>query len=420
MQRYFERSDALYPAHTPARVNKGVIIMARVKLIKTKKDSIYKYIDTDGSTKYMYRYKYYDQFNKRREKTRSGFDKIEACERELIKVKAQVLDGNHVILQNDQMTVKVLILRYTEINKNEWKLSTLESHDNAMNNHIIPRLGHYKLKALTNTILKLELIDPLIESGYSENSILSIFRRLNAAYNFALKEEWIDRKRFTTPDVKRAKPSKKRSPLTIEVLEEFLKIVKEEYTLAHYAVVMLLALTGMRAGEARALKWHDDIDFENQYIHINKTRDKLGERSPKTKNSYRTIPMNDKLKEVLIAYKKWYDMKMVTKNHLNQDGYVFISHKGIPIGDLFINRVIKEVCTKYKLPHFTPHYFRHTYASILVSRNIPITTVAALIGDTTEMVYKTYAHSFAQDEIDAATMLNEFITINVDLSTKDE
>lgn len=47
--------------------------MARQKLMKTKKDSIYSYIDTDKKKKYAYRYKFYDEANKRKEKTKQGF-----------------------------------------------------------------------------------------------------------------------------------------------------------------------------------------------------------------------------------------------------------------------------------------------------------------------------------------------------------
>jgi len=41
-----------------------------------------------------------------------------------------------------------------------------------------------------------------------------------------------------------------------------------------------LFLTGMRVGELRALQWETDIDFENNLIHINKTKDRFGSRSP--------------------------------------------------------------------------------------------------------------------------------------------
>ena len=45
--------------------------MARQKLMKTIKDSIYSFADTDKKKKYAYRYKFYDAANKRIEKTKT-------------------------------------------------------------------------------------------------------------------------------------------------------------------------------------------------------------------------------------------------------------------------------------------------------------------------------------------------------------
>lgn len=41
---------------------------------------------------------------------------------------------------------------------------------------------------------------------------------------------------------------------------------------------------------------------------------------------------------------------------------------------------------------YTPHAMRHTYASNLLERNVPVAEVADLLGDTLEVVMRTYAH----------------------------
>ena len=47
--------------------------MARVKMTRTKIDSIYWYKQGSGK-RYAYRYKYYDQHDMRRENSKQGFD----------------------------------------------------------------------------------------------------------------------------------------------------------------------------------------------------------------------------------------------------------------------------------------------------------------------------------------------------------
>ncbi|MHC8516708.1 Arm DNA-binding domain-containing protein [Sporosarcina sp. ITBMC105] len=81
--------------------------MARVKMTKTKIDSIYWY-KQGKEKKFAYRYKYYDSLGKRREKSKQNFDTIEQAERALIDVKAAILDGNNSYVENDNLTVAQL------------------------------------------------------------------------------------------------------------------------------------------------------------------------------------------------------------------------------------------------------------------------------------------------------------------------
>ena len=168
----------------------------------------------------------------------------------------------------------------------------------------------------------------------------------------------------------------------------------------------------MRVGELRALQWETDIDFENNFIHINKTKDRYGSRTPKTKNSYRKFPMNENIKSILLDYKKWYDETMETYKFRNPDGYVFITYAGEPIGERYLKRIIDLICEREKIPHFTPHYLRHTFVTIQLSNKIPVSTVAALVGDTPETIYKVYAHSFEKDEVHASNLMDDIINLS--------
>ena len=77
-----------------------------------------------------------------------------------------------------------------------------------------------------------------------------------------------------------------------------------------------------------------------------------------------------------------------------------------------MKRIIDLICEKEKISHFTPHYLRHTFITIQLSNNIPISTVAALVGDTPETIYKTYAHSFEKDEIQASNLMDEIVSLD--------
>lgn len=65
------------------------------------------------------------------------------------------------------------------------------------------------------------------------------------------------------------------------------------------------------------------------------------------------------------------------------------------------------MCEREKIPHFTPHYFIHTFVSIQISKIVPITTIAALVGNTPETIDKTYAHSFGMYGIAVSNIIDD-------------
>ena len=387
--------------------------MARVKMTKTKLDSIYWYKHNNNKKRFAYRYKYYDQFGKRREKTMQGFDTIEQAERALIEVKAKVLAGNMSFVENDNLTVAQLNEVYVEATKDNWKPTTERNHAYVMEKYVLDIIGNYKIKNVSTLVLQRELFNPLINKGFKEGTLLSIYRRINAIFEFAVKNEFMDRKRFLLPNIKNATDSVKREAIPVKEMERILEIARTKYKITHYTCLSLLFLTGMRIGELRALRWENDIDFVNNVIHINKTKDRFGARSPKTKNSNRKFPMNKSIKKLLLDYKVWYDDLMVRYGYRNPEGRVFVTYSGEPLGERYLKRIIDLICEREEIPHFTPHYMRHTFVSIQLSKNIPITTVAALVGDTPDTIYKTYAHSFEKDEVTASNVMDDIISLNL-------
>ena len=385
--------------------------MARIKMTKTKIDCLYWY-KQNNKKKFAYRYKYYDSFGKRREKTEQGFDTIEQAERSLIEIKAKILDGNVSFVENDNLTVAQLNELYVSANTTKWKPTTERNHKYVMEKYVLSVIGHQKAKNITTLILQRELFDRFIKEGFKEGTLVSIYRRINAIFEFGIKNEILDRKRFTMPNIKNAVESIKREAIAVKEMERILEIARTKYKITHYTCLSLLFLSGMRIGELRALRWETDIDFVNEVIHINKTKDRFGPRSPKTKNSNRKFPMNKSIKKLLLDYKVWYDELMNRYCFRNPDGRVFVTYSGEPLGERYLKRIIDLICEREEIPHFTPHYMRHTFVSIQLSKNVPITTVAALVGDTPDTIYKTYAHSFEKDEISASNIMDDIIALN--------
>ncbi|ATP40731.1 hypothetical protein CSE16_12110 [Solibacillus sp. R5-41] len=383
--------------------------MVRFDMTKTKLDSIYWY-KHNGKKMFAYRYNFYDQLGKRRERSKQGFSSIEKAERALIELKANVLDGNESYVENDNITVLQLNDMYIQLNNALWKPTSKRNHTYVMENYILPVIGHQKAKNINNIIIQNELFNPLIQKDFKSSTLMAIYQRLNAVFSFGVKNELLPRKKFTTPNLKNAKESIKRHAFSIEEMEFILEVLRTKYKITHYTTVALLFLTGMRIGELRALTWND-IDFNTGYINIDETKDRFGARDPKTTNSIRKFPMNNSIVKLLTNYKEWFDEKMQRFLFRNLENRVFVNYAGTPIGENFLRRILELMIEKEGISHFTPHYLRHTFVTIQLLNNVPVTTVAALIGDTPDTVHKVYAHSLPKNEKDASMKMDELINL---------
>lgn len=390
-----------------------VIEVARVKYHKTKKDGIYWYVDSKGKKKYAYRYRYYDRFNKRREKSRTNFNTEKEAERALIEIKANVLDGNDRYVENDHLTVGQWMEIWMESKKNTWRPGTYIHYQESYNNHIKPLIGHLKLKKLTNLTVQRELIDKLVEKGLRRPTVEGICKIFLAAVNAAVDEEILLRNKIKKLDFSAASVRTRENFYTEEELRVFLECAKDNDPFTRYTAFLTLAMTGMRKGEMMGLTWKD-IDFEKRTITIDKARTRTGLGPPKSDNGYRKIPLNDELEKQLKKYRTWcIQKKWSLDKPFKETDYVFITVKGArPIGLTYMEDAIDHICEKYRLKRISPHGLRHTFASILLSKKVPLKTVADILGDHPNTVIRTYAHSYKNTENEAMEILNEVVNSN--------
>ncbi len=62
------------------------------------------------------------------------------------------------------------------------------------------------------------------------------------------------------------------------------------------------------------------------------------------------------------------------------------------------------------ITRISPHGFRHTHATIIINNGVRPRTIANRLGNTVELVYKVYGHSFKELEIKAVNVFSETLT----------
>lgn len=207
------------------------------------------------------------------------------------------------------------------------------------------------------------------------------------------------KRRLKTPDEERARYLGQRDELE-DISDEHGKKTGERARLlkaldtatlpAYIKPLVLLALhTGMRRGELFKLKW-SDIDSKRRHIRLPATNTK----SNKTRYAY--------LNEVADTLLR--DWRKAQGNVVNFDGLVFPNPvSGKPLTT--IKKAWRTLTTHARLADFRFHDCRHDFASRLVTKGVPLYTVAELLGHSGVEITTRYAHLEPQHKADAVAML---------------
>lgn len=205
--------------------------------------------------------------------------------------------------------------------------------------------------------------------------------------------------------------------LTKEELKEFLKLAQTATLSYFFPLVHLMSYTGLRQGEALALKW-SDIDFENKKITVDKTAVRIKEKqtlqTPKTKNSKRVISIDPTTLSILKSWKK-DQIKIYFKNgkHFEgDDNFIFTNERADWVQIHNFIPYFKRFVTDHKLKPITPHGLRHTHASLLFSAGVEPKNISDRLGHSTvQITLDLYTHITEEQRTDTVEKLLEYMVI---------
>ncbi|WP_353541552.1 tyrosine-type recombinase/integrase [Deinococcus xinjiangensis] len=187
--------------------------------------------------------------------------------------------------------------------------------------------------------------------------------------------------------------------------EQAARILKAAGQVTNGPIIAFLLLTGMRRGEALALKW-EAVNLRDGFVTVKATRSPsdgtIREDKPKTGRSRRDVPLTEESAAVLSILNKSCTQSEKTM----RARHVFRNTVDKPLAPLAVNVTLTRCLDLLDaekdengdpvepMPRLPVHSLRHTFVSIMAAQGHPLHVIADWIGDRPETVSRVYLHVF--------------------------
>lgn len=379
---------------------------------------------------------------KRKKKEKGGFRTKKEAEQALTAAMNEYNNAGTVFEASD-ITVSDYLDQWYDLHcKLNLKYNTQVGYLQIIENHLKPKFGLYKLKAINPAILQ-EYANSLKLNGYSKSHIVGILTVFQSALDYAIEPlHYISQNPMKS--VKFPKVERKPRERIILTLDEWQLIIDRFRDTRYYIPLMIGFYTGLRISEAFALTW-DDIDFEKRTLSVNKqivkrnfgadvrkVVEKKGKKelrsswyftTPKTPASVRTVPFGETLYQALkhekaeqlkneLKYGEYYTIH-VMKKEVDEKGNDMI--RVVPVQKCIDSQLqrVRLICVaengqytstdsfKFcsRVIHrelqlaFDYHSLRHTHATMLIEAGANVKNVQVRLGHTNiQTTLQTYVH----------------------------
>lgn len=173
-----------------------------------------------------------------------------------------------------------------------------------------------------------------------------------------------------------------------EELRTLLTLSKDDII---YPAIMLAGSMGLRRSEALGVRW-SRINWEKKTVLLDTKIVEFDDdnhvnvqpvEEMKNKSSCRTLPLPEPVYEMLLEEKtkqETYRRLFRSSYHRENDDYVCVNQLGELIRPSYVTSHFSDLLKKYGLRHIRFHDLRHTFASILLGKDVPLINVSNFLG----------------------------------------
>jgi integrase len=273
---------------------------------------------------------------------------------------------------------------------------TTERREGQVRVHIVPRLGHLKLAALSPGHVERFLGD-LHRDGVPAPTRRFVADVLSVALNRAVRLRLIP----LNPADAVSKPRVAVKEMRVLDQAQVRALLGHTRPDRWRALFALAVGSGMRRGELLGLAWRD-IDFEAGAVNVRHSLSKVkcgfALRPPKTAAGRRKIVLPAFVLDELATHRR----RQLAAGLLGAP--VFCTSKGRYIlPHHLLSAVLKPLLARAGLPHIRFHDLRHTHASHLLSQGASVRAVASRLGHANPaLTLRVYGHTMPNDDLQLA------------------
>ena len=279
-----------------------------------------------------------------------------------------------------------------------------------LENYVIPVFGKLGLQQLTTAAIQrwinnLMVTSPLRNRPLAPKTIRNLFMNLSAALKRAVQLEYLRKNPAENIELPKC-PKYKPEVYDSQEIAKLIQILRgSELELAF----MILITLGLRRGELIALTW-SDIDFDNQIVHISKSRVKVKRnhavtKSPKSEAGNRSIMAPDMLIELLRRGKRDYLKRQLRYGKDFKHTDLVVCHDdGSPFAPDYFTHKFKQLLDAHGLRQIRLHDLRHSNATFMLQIGVPAKVMQKRLGHstfgTTMDIYASVLDSMQEEAAD--------------------
>ena len=323
-----------------------------------------------------------------------------------------------------------LFMEKVRLGKSE---NTRTNYQCLLDRHVLPQIGMLPVQDVTGAEID-GLMTKMLAGGYALTTRQRVWTVLCLLFKQAKKAKLIryspmddieDERPTATKADKAAREEEKEKFYSADEIKRLLDAMESE-PLKWRCFVWLLALSGVRRGEALAIQW-TDIDFAKQEIRISKSLNytaQAGIYTSSTKSGKtRVVCLRSDDPGTKLVYEKFFDMLRDLKESQRQSGKVirFDGRRGgwvfqqedstEPMHPTSPTTYFRRFGEKHSFENFHPHLLRHSFVSIAIAEGQDVVAVSRSAGHADPRItLAVYAHASTESIRQVASAVGKAIS----------